>query len=99
MSGGFERFHLAQGDALLQGGDYDGALRNYAQVARSYTEGGFALKAVALWKQVREIIQRHAPEQRALDEEARVALVPLFRLLGLHHDADELVAENRALFN
>ncbi len=78
---------------MLRARDYDGALRAYTQVARSYSEAGFALKAIAVWKQMREVIKRWAPEQRGLDDEARTTLASLYRLVGLHDHAARLEAE------
>jgi len=72
---------------LLCAGDPSGALRAYAEAARSFTREGFALKAVAIWRQIRQIIQRQAPRNVELDAEARAALPPLLRSLGLEQDA------------
>ena len=78
---------LKQADALLRVDDYDGALHVYREVARAYAAEGFALKAVAVWKQIREIIGRHARAKHALDGEARAALIVEYRRLGLELDA------------
>ena len=75
---------------LVTTGDYRAALDKYAVVARSFASDGFSLKAVAVWKQVREIIRQHAANQVELDTEARVALITLYRSLGLENDAKAL---------
>jgi hypothetical protein len=93
------RVLLKQGDALLKFEDYDGALRAYEQVARGYADDDFALKAVAVWKQIVEIIAKHAPEQRALYEEARASLIPLYRKLGLEDDALRLECEGKRVLH
>ena len=78
---------LRKADLLLRTGDYRAALDTYAVVARSFASEGFSLKALAVWKQVREILRRHTPDRVELDMEARDALVALYRSLGLENDA------------
>jgi outer membrane protein assembly factor BamD (BamD/ComL family) len=85
---------LKQGDTLLRDGEPASAVDHYARAAREYADAGFGLKAVAIWKQVREIVRTHLPNARALDAEARAALVTLYRSLGLESDAREVEAEN-----
>ena len=84
---------LAEGDALAKTGDYGPAVRRYAEVARAYAQEGFSLKAIAVWKQVREIIRAHAPSERELDAEARRQLPLLYRELGLLEDASAIENE------
>ena len=81
---------LREGDVLVKTGDYRAALDKYAVVARSFASDGVPLKALALWRQVREIIRQHVPSQIELDTEAHGALVTLCRSLGLESDAKAL---------
>jgi pentatricopeptide repeat protein len=88
-----EREWLKEADRLLRLGDYDQALRVYATVAESYERAGFYLKAVAVLKQMREIIKTSAPAQRDLDAKVRKSLIVTYRALGLLSDADALERE------
>ena len=67
-------------------------MRLYAQAARAFEASGQLLKAVAVFEQVRVLIAKHAPRERALDDEARSRLPGLYRSLGLNDEAS--AAEN-----
>jgi len=84
---------LREADGLLKNGDPVGAIHEYGKVARHYAEQGFWLKAAAIWKQIREIVRTQAPDEIATDEQARAALVELYRKLGLMHDAETIENE------
>ena len=84
---------LREGDGLLKNGDPVGAIHEYQKVARHYAEQGFWLKAVAIWKQIRDIVRTQAPDEIATDKKARAALVELYRGLGLMHDAEAVENE------
>lgn len=77
---------LKTADAMARDGDDHGAIRGYAEAAREYAKQGFALKALAVWKQLREIAKRD-PAHHAADAEARAAMIALYRALGLESDA------------
>jgi len=79
---------LKKADSLLAGGNYREAVIHYMAAAQSYTAQGFALKAIALWKQIREIAARN--HDAALDADARAQMIPIYRALGLESDAQAL---------
>ena len=84
---------LREGDEKAKAGDYVAAIHLYAETGRGFEEGGYHLKAVACFKQVRDLIAKYAPTERALDDEARRRLPALFRALGLPDDADAVENE------
>ena len=86
---------LRTGDLLVKAEDYSGALRAYAEAARWYGSTRFPLKAIAVWKQIRDVVRREAPHETTVDQEARTALVPLFRGLGLEQEALAIEAERK----
>jgi hypothetical protein len=73
---------LKKADALLVAGDAQGAVAYYKTVAQFYAAQGFALKSIAVWKQILAI--------PGFDAEARPQLITLYRSLGLEHDARAL---------
>jgi len=86
---------LKKADSLLAGGNYREAVIHYMGVAQFYAAQGFALKSVAIWKQIRTIAAReHDPR---LDADARAQMIPLYRSLGLETDALALEAEGSSL--
>jgi hypothetical protein len=87
------RAMLKKADALLGSGNYRDAAIHYMGVAQYYAAQGFALKAIAVWKQVRSIAARE--HDTALDADARAQMIPLYRSLGLEADALALEAETR----
>ncbi len=42
--------------------DYEQAIATYDRVGQFYAQQGFALKAIAVYKQIRELIRKHAPQ-------------------------------------
>ena len=84
---------LREGDERAKAGDYVAAIRLYAETARGYDESGHHLKAVACFKQVRDLIAKCAPDERALDGEARRRLPVLYRALGLDDYAEAVENE------
>jgi hypothetical protein len=78
---------------LLKAGDVAEALALYVRAARLYAVEGSTLKAVAVFRQVREMVRKHALTDNALDDEARAALPGLYRALGLDAEADEVERE------
>jgi len=85
------RATLKKADALLAGGNYREAAIHYMAVAQFYASQGFALKSIAIWKQIRDIAQRE--HDANLDADARTNLIPLYRSLGLEADAAALERE------
>jgi hypothetical protein len=84
---------LREGDDRAKAGDYLAAIRLYAETARAFDESGHHLKAVAVFRQVRELIAKYAPTERALDDEARRRLPVLYRSLGLIDEAEAVESE------
>jgi hypothetical protein len=85
---------LREGDAMVKAAEYAAAVRLYAEAARAFEAGGQHLKAVAVFKQVRDLVASHARGERALEDEARSRLPALYRALGLVDEA--LAVENEA---
>jgi pilus assembly protein FimV len=86
------RAMLKKADVLLGAGDAKGAVDLYVRVAQFYGEQGFALKAIAIWKQIRTIAARELRD-KALDANVRAQLITMYRSLGLEADAHALEAE------
>jgi tetratricopeptide (TPR) repeat protein len=81
------RILLKLGDLQSKMEAYADAVATYDRVGKFYASQGFALKAIAVFKQIREIIARHVP---ALDEKyAHITpkLAELYQQLGLTSDA------------
>jgi tetratricopeptide (TPR) repeat protein len=85
------RVLLKVGDLQVRARDYVGAISTYERVAEFYGERGFALKAVAVYKQVRELVQKHAAPRA--DHYGHV----LERLIGLYGDLGLLTEALQAL--
>jgi tetratricopeptide (TPR) repeat protein len=87
---------LKLGDLQSKMEAYADAIATYERVGKFYAAQGFALKAVAVYKQIREIITKHVPQLD--DQYAYVTpkLADLYEQLGLTSDAlaalDEVVA-------
>ena len=87
---------LREGDALARAGQPEAALDRYAQVARWYVSAGFALKAIAVYAQIRRLVRESAPAATVFDDEARLELPSLYRMLGLDADAVAIESEPSA---
>jgi hypothetical protein len=90
---GNPRDMIKKGDSLFKSGNYREAAIQYMGAAQFYAAQGFALKSVALWKQIRSIAA--SEHDSKLDADARANLVPLYRSLGLEADAQALEAETK----
>lgn len=84
---------IREADALLKNGSFELAAHGYAKVARFYEGSGFALKATALWKMVRQVIDGHQVRASHLDREAKGRLIELYRSLGMEADVRALEDE------
>jgi hypothetical protein len=84
---------LREGDAMTKAAEYVAAIRLYAEAARVFDASAQNMKAVAVFRQVRDLIAKHAPGERALDDEARSRLPALYRSLGLVDDAEAVENE------
>ncbi len=78
---------LKIGDLQARMQAYADAIATYDRVGQHYASQGFALKAIAVYKQVRELIRTHAPE--LADRYGHVAprLAEIYTQLGLSGDA------------
>jgi len=78
---------LKMGDLQLRMEGYADAVATYERVGKFYALQGFSLKAIAVYKQIREIIARHVPSLE--DKYAHIApkLADLYQQLGLTSDA------------
>ena len=78
---------LKMGDLQLKMDGYGAAVATYERVGKFYAQQGFSLKAIAVYKQIREIITRHVPALE--DRYAHIApkLAELYQQLGLTSDA------------
>jgi tetratricopeptide (TPR) repeat protein len=78
---------LKIGDLQARMQAYTDAIATYDRVGQQYAAQGFALKAIAVYKQVRELIRKHAPE--LADRYAHIVpkLAEIYTHLGLPSDA------------
>jgi tetratricopeptide (TPR) repeat protein len=81
------RILLKLGDVQSKMGAHAEAVATYERVGKFYASQGFSLKAIAVYKQIREIIARHLPHLD--DKYAHIApkLAELYQQLGLTSDA------------
>ncbi len=63
------------------------AIATYERVGRQYARQGFTLKAIAVYKQIREIIRKHVPELADRYSHIVPLLGELYSQLGLVSDA------------
>ena len=78
---------LKMGDLQLKMAAYPEAITTYERVGRYYAQQGFALKAIAVYKQVREIVQKHVPHLEERYAHVPPKLAELYQQLGLVSDA------------
>jgi tetratricopeptide (TPR) repeat protein len=78
---------LKIGDLQSKMEAYADAVATYERVGKFYASQGFALKAIAVYKQIREIVGKHLPQLE--DRYAHIApkLAELYQQLGLTSDA------------
>lgn len=81
------RILLKIGDLQARMEAYPDAIATYERVARHYTEQGFSVKAIAVYKQIREMIRKYVPT--LADQYAHIIpkLAELYQQLGLTGDA------------
>jgi tetratricopeptide (TPR) repeat protein len=63
------------------------AIDSYERVGKLYSHQGFALKAIAVYKQIREIIAKHVPQLEERYAHISPKLAELYQQLGLTSDA------------
>ncbi len=81
------RILLKIGDLQARMDAYPDAIATYERVARFYASQGFSVKAIAVYKQIRELIRKHVP--KLADEYGHIIpkLAELYQQLGLTGDA------------
>ncbi len=78
---------LKMGDLQLKMEGYAAAVATYERVGKFYAQQGFSLKAIAVYKQIREIIGRHVPTLEEKYSHIAPKLAELYQQLGLTSDA------------
>lgn len=84
------------GELQTKQGLYVEAIDTFETVGNLYAAGGFASKAVAVYKQIRELIAARVPQLAPRYGHVAPKLVALYRELGLLHDALALLEEAAA---
>ena len=81
------RILLKVGDLQARMDAHVDAIATYERVARHYAQQGFAVKAIAVYKQIREMIRKYVP--RVADQYGHIIpkLAELYQQLGLTGDA------------
>ena len=78
---------LKIGDLQARLSAYPEAIATYDRVGQFYASQGFALKAIAVYKQIRELIKKHAPELTDRYGHIVPKLADIYTQLGLTSDA------------
>jgi tetratricopeptide (TPR) repeat protein len=78
---------LKIGDLYLKMEEYVEAITTYERVGQFYSLQGFALKAIAVYKQIREIIHKHVPQFEDRFGHIVPRLAEIYTQLGLTSDA------------
>jgi tetratricopeptide (TPR) repeat protein len=78
---------LKIGDLQSKMEAYADAVGTYERVGKFYASQGFALKAIAVYKQIREIIAKHVPQIEERYGHITPKLAELYQQLGLTSDA------------
>lgn len=74
---------LKIGDLQLEMEDYAEAIATYERVGGFYARQGFALKAIAVYKQVLEIVRKNLPQVEERYAHIELRLAELHEQLGL----------------
>ena len=78
---------LKIGDLQAKQSLHADAISTYETVGKLYAHQGFALKAIAVYKQIREIIAKHVPQLEERYGHITPKLAELYQQLGLTSDA------------
>lgn len=78
---------LKIGDLQSKMGAHEAAISTYETVGKLYAAQGFALKAIAVYKQITEIIAKHVPKLEDRYSHITPKLADLYQQLGLTSDA------------
>lgn len=82
------RAAIHRADSLVRDERYAAAVDEYQAVADAYVESGFALKAVAVLRQIVEITNRSPSDLAGARTRALLGLLRCYNTLGLTLDAD-----------
>jgi tetratricopeptide (TPR) repeat protein len=78
---------LKMGDLQVKMGAHAEAIATYERVGRQYAQQGFHVKAVWVYKQIREILNKHVPQLEERYGHIGPKLAELYHQLGLTSDA------------
>lgn len=78
---------LKIGDLQARMQMYAEAIATYDRVGQYYSQQGFALKAIAVYKQIRELVQKHVPQLADRYGHIVPKLAEIYTQLGLTSDA------------
>lgn len=78
---------LKIGDLQTRMQNYTDAVATYDRVGRYYADQGFALKAISVYKQIRELIKKQVPELAERYSHILPKLAEIYAQLGLTSDA------------
>ncbi|MEZ4374175.1 MAG: tetratricopeptide repeat protein [Polyangiaceae bacterium] len=78
---------LKIGDLQARMQAYAEAIATYDRVGQYYSQQGFALKAIAVYKQIRELVQKHVPQLADRYGHIVPKLAEIYTQLGLTSDA------------
>lgn len=81
------RTMLKVGDLQSRMSNFSAAIVTYNTVAESYARDGFFLKAIAVYKQIRELLRKHAPELAPRYAHVTPRLAEIYAKLNLTSDA------------
>jgi tetratricopeptide (TPR) repeat protein len=78
---------LKIGDLQSKMAEFGNAIATYERVGKYYASQGFALKAIAVYKQIRELVTKHVPHLEERYGHITPLLADLYQQLGLTSDA------------
>ncbi|MGH7434849.1 MAG: tetratricopeptide repeat protein, partial [Polyangiaceae bacterium] len=87
------RILLKIGDLQSKMEAYADSIVTYERVGKFYSSQGFSLKAIAVFKQIREIIGKHVPQLEDKYSHITPKLAELYQALGLTSDALQALDE------
>ena len=81
------------GELQAKQGHYTEAINTFETVGKLYADGGFAHKAVAVYKHIREVIAAHVPQLAVRYGHIAPKLADLYKEIGLTSEALPLLIE------
>jgi lipopolysaccharide biosynthesis regulator YciM len=91
------RARLRLGDLQVRAGEPAAAVMTYRAAAEQYAGGGFLLKAIAIERQIREIITTQGLALADVYLQTTEKLAAHYEALGLTADAEAMLAELHTL--